>query len=189
LLGWGSPIQSSIRHKSVAMRSTTANRASPLWYRSAFLCCRQNCQFFAGRLPSVAVHDGTRRANLAQDRPHLGSGSLSGARRNSTRAAHPSRKWLVPYRSDTPCGTRCNRTREVCFRATSELAQAHGRRRASSCCSLSMKPTELCCVAAFSTMRSIPYVLVEIDSSWRLPWDPASQRARCCSRDRHCHTR
>ena len=89
-------------------------------------------------------------------------------------------KLLVPYRADTTVERGVTVTREV-LRATSELARAHGA-------------TPLLVVLQFGheaqpeqmlrrrilDNASIPYVFVEIDSSWRLPWDrhPNARAAR-----------
>ena len=80
-------------------------------------------------------------------------------------------KLIVPYRRDTTVERGVRVTQEV-FRATSELARAHGA-------------TPLLVVLQFGREEgpeqvlrrrilddaSIPYVFVDIDSSWRLPWD------------------
>jgi hypothetical protein len=108
--------------------------------------------------------------NLDQDRPHLGPGLVW------LPAKHPSRlssltKLIVPYRTDATVERGVRMTQEV-FRATSELARAHGA-------------TPLLVVLQFGQEEeaekalrrrildnvNIPYVFVDIDSSWRLPWD------------------
>jgi hypothetical protein len=80
-------------------------------------------------------------------------------------------KLLVPYRAGTTVDRGVTVTREV-LRATSDLARLHGA-------------TPLLVVLQFGHEEqpeqmwrrrilddaSIPYVLVEMDSSWRLPWD------------------
>jgi hypothetical protein len=87
---------------------------------------------------------------------------------------------IVPYRADKTVERGVTVTQEV-LRATSELARAHGA-------------TPLLVVLQFGheeqpeqTLRrrilddaGIPYVFVEIDSSWRLPWDrhPNARAAR-----------
>jgi len=77
----------------------------------------------------------------------------------------------VPYRADTTV-ERCVMVTQQVFRATRDLAQAHGA-------------TPLLVVLQFGheegaeqVLRrrildnaSIPYVLIDIDSSWRLSWD------------------
>ena len=108
--------------------------------------------------------------NLDQDRPHLGPGLVWLPAERRPRLSSLA-KLIVPYRADTTVDRGVTVTREV-FRATSELAQAHGA-------------TPLLIVLQFGHEEepeqmlrrrvldeaSIPYVLVEIDSSWRLPWD------------------
>src|SRR5260370_14511203 len=108
--------------------------------------------------------------NLDQDRPHLGPGLVWLPAEQRSRLSALA-KLVVPYRSDTTVERGVAVTQEV-LRATSELARAHGA-------------TPLLVVLQFGheaqaeqMLRrrilgnaSIPYVLVEIDSSWRLPWD------------------
>jgi len=117
--------------------------------------------------------------NLDQDRPHLGPGLVWLPAEQHSRLSSLA-KLLVPYRADTTVERGVTVTREV-LRATSELARAHGA-------------TPLLVVLQFEheaqpeqMLRrrilddaSIPYVLVEIDSSWRLPWDrhPNARAAR-----------
>src|SRR5258708_1195109 len=108
--------------------------------------------------------------NLDQDRPHLSPGLVWLPAEQRSRLSSLA-KLVVPYRADTTVERGVTVTREV-LRATSELAQAH-------------EATPLLVVLQFGheaqpeqMLRrrilddaSIPYVLVEIDSSWRLPWD------------------
>jgi hypothetical protein len=108
--------------------------------------------------------------NLDQDRPHLGPGLVWLPAEERSRLSSLA-KLLVPYRADTTVERGVRVTQEV-LRATSELARAHGA-------------TPLLLVLQFGheerpeqVLRrrilddeSIPYVLIEIDSSWRLPWD------------------
>jgi hypothetical protein len=108
--------------------------------------------------------------NLDQDRPHLGPGLVSLPAEQRSRLASLA-KLIVPYRADATVERGVTVTREV-FRATSELARAHGA-------------TPLLVVLQFGheeqpeqTLRRrilddtcLPYVFVEIDSAWRLPWD------------------
>jgi hypothetical protein len=117
--------------------------------------------------------------NLDQDRPHLGPGLVWLPAEQRSRLSSLA-KLLVPYRADTTVERGVTVTREV-LRATSELARAHGA-------------TPLLVVLQFGheaqpeqmlrrrilDNASIPYVLVEIDSSWRLPWDrhPNARAAR-----------
>ncbi len=108
--------------------------------------------------------------NLDQDRPHLGPGLVWLPAEQHSRLSSLA-KLLVPYRADTTVERGVRVTQEV-LRATSNLVQAHGA-------------TPLLVVLQFGheegpeqVLRrrilddaSIPYVLIDIDSSWRLPWD------------------
>ena len=117
--------------------------------------------------------------NLDQDRPHLGPGLVWMPAQQGSRLSSLL-KLVVPYRADTTVERGVMVTQEV-LRATSELARADGA-------------TPLLVVLQFGheaqpeqmlrrrilDNASIPYVLVEIDSSWRLPWDrhPNARAAR-----------
>jgi hypothetical protein len=117
--------------------------------------------------------------NLDQDRPHLGPGLVWLPAQQRSRLSSLT-KLVVPYRADTTVERGVTVTQQV-LRATSELARAHGA-------------TPLLVVLQFGheaqleqmlrrrilDNASIPYVFVEIDSSWRLPWDrhPNAQAAR-----------
>src|SRR4029077_2510083 len=117
--------------------------------------------------------------NLDQDRPHLGPGLVWLPAQQRSRLSSLV-KLVVPYRADTTVERGVAVTQQV-LRATSELARAHGA-------------TPLLIVLQFGheaqpeqILRrrilddaSIPYVFVEIDSSWRLPWDrhPNAHAAR-----------
>ena len=108
--------------------------------------------------------------NLDQDRPHLGPSLVWLPAEQRSRLSALT-KLIVPYRRDTTVERGVRVTQEV-FRATSELARAHGA-------------TPLLVVLQFGREEgaeqvlcrrilddaSIPYVFVDIDSSWRLPWD------------------
>ena len=108
--------------------------------------------------------------NLDQDRPHLGPGLAWLPAEQHSRLSSLA-KLIVPYRRDTTVERGVMVTQEV-LRATSELARAHG-------------PTPLLVVLQFGQEEgpeqmlrrrilddaSIPYTFVDIDSSWRLPWD------------------
>ena len=117
--------------------------------------------------------------NLDQDRPHLGSGLVWLPPENRSRLASLA-KLLVPYRATSTVDRGVAVTRDV-FRATNELARAHGA-------------TPLLAVLQFGhedqqqqALRrrilddaGLPYVFIEIDSSWRLPWNrhPNARAAR-----------
>ena len=108
--------------------------------------------------------------NLDQDRPHLGPGLVWLPAEQRSRLSSLA-KLIVPFRADTTVERGVLGTREV-FRATSELARAHGA-------------TPLLVVLQFGhesepeqMLRrrilddaNMPYVFVDIDSSWRLSWD------------------
>jgi hypothetical protein len=108
--------------------------------------------------------------NLDQDRPHLGPG-LVWLPAEQRPGLSSLAKLLVPYRADTTVARGVTVTQEV-LRATSELANARGA-------------TPLLVVLQFGHEEQpeqmlrrrilddagIRYVLVELDSSWRLPWD------------------
>jgi hypothetical protein len=117
--------------------------------------------------------------NLDQDRPHLGPDLVWLPAEQRSRLSSLA-KLIVPYRADTTVERGVTVTREV-LRATNELARGQGA-------------TPVLVVLQFGheeqperTLRrrilddaSIPYVFVEIDSSWRLPWDrhPNARAAR-----------
>jgi hypothetical protein len=117
--------------------------------------------------------------NLDQERPHLGPGLVWLPAKQNSRLSSLA-KLVVPYRADTTVERGVTVTQQV-LRATSDLARAHGA-------------TPLLVVLQFwheaqpeQMLRrrildnaSIPYTLVEIDTSWRLPWDrhPNARAAR-----------
>lgn len=117
--------------------------------------------------------------NLDQDRPHLGPGLVWLPAQQRSRLALLT-KLVVPYRTDSTVERGVTVTQEV-LHATSELAQAHGA-------------TPLVVVLQFGQeaapehvlrrrildKANIPYVFVDVDSSWRLPWDrhPNARAAR-----------
>lgn len=108
--------------------------------------------------------------NLDQDRPHLGPGLVWLPAEQHSRLSSLT-KLIVPYRRDSTVERGVSVTQEV-FRATSEMVQAHGA-------------TPLLIVLQFGQEEGpeqalrrrildeggIPYKFVDIDSSWRLPWD------------------
>ena len=108
--------------------------------------------------------------NLDQDRPHLGPDLVWLPAQQRSRLSSLA-KLVVPYRADTTVERGVKVTQEV-LRATSELARAHGA-------------TPLLVVLQFGHEQgpeqvlrrrilddaSIPYMLIDIDSSWRLSWD------------------
>lgn len=108
--------------------------------------------------------------NLDQDRPHLGPDLDWLPPEKRSRLASLA-KLLVPYRANGTVDRGIVVTRKV-FRATNELARAHGA-------------TPLLVVLQFGQEEqperalrrrilddaALPYLFVEIDSAWRLPWD------------------
>jgi len=108
--------------------------------------------------------------NLDQDRPHLGPGLVWLPAQQPSRLSSLT-KLIVPYRADTTVERGVTVT-QIVLRATSDLAQAHGA-------------TPLLVVLQFGheegpeqALRrrildnaNMPYVFVDIDSSWRLSWD------------------
>ena len=117
--------------------------------------------------------------NLDQDRPHLGPRLVWLPPERRSRVASLA-KLLVPYRSDKTVERGVTVTREV-FRATNELARAHGA-------------IPLLVVLQFGNEDQVEqklrrqildevglaYSLIEIDSAWRLPWNrhPNARAAR-----------
>jgi hypothetical protein len=117
--------------------------------------------------------------NLDQDRPHLGPGLVWLPAEQHSRLSSLL-KLVVPYRADKTVERGVAVTQQV-FRATSELARTRGA-------------TPLLVVLQFGDEAQpeqmlrrrildnagIPYVFVEIDSSWRLRWDrhPNARAAR-----------
>lgn len=108
--------------------------------------------------------------NLDDDRPHLSPGLVWQPAEQHGRIASLSRL-LVPYRTDETVGRGVTMTRDV-LRASVNLARAHGA-------------TPIIVVPHFGaeeegerTLRrrildeiQLPYVWIEIDEAWRLPWD------------------
>jgi len=108
--------------------------------------------------------------NLDDDRPHLGPGLVWAPAEPHDRLASLA-TLLVPFRSESTVERGIAVTREV-LRATAALARARGA-------------TPLIVVPHFGseedaerTLRhrildqiGVPYVWVEIDAGWRLPWD------------------
>jgi hypothetical protein len=117
--------------------------------------------------------------NLDQDRPHLGPRLVWLPAEQRSRLASLT-KLIVPFRADKTVERGVTVTREV-LQATSKLAQAHGA--VPLLVVLQFGPEE----QPEQVLRhrvlddgGIPYVFVDIDSSWRLPWDrhPNARAAR-----------
>ena len=108
--------------------------------------------------------------NLDHDRPHLGSGLEWLPPEQRSRLASIA-QLAVPYRSDEAIARGITVTREV-FRATADLAR--GRGAAPLILVPQFGPDE----QAEQALRrrifdeaGLPYLLVQIDAAWRLPWD------------------
>jgi hypothetical protein len=108
--------------------------------------------------------------NLDQDRPHLSPGLVWLPAEQRPRLSSLA-KLIVPYRADTTVERGVTVTREV-LRATSELARARGATPVLVVLQFGREEqAEQGLRRRILDNASIPYVLVEIDSSWRLPWD------------------
>ena len=108
--------------------------------------------------------------NLDQDRPHLGPGLVWLPAQQRSRLSSLA-KLVVPYRADTTVERGVVVTQQV-LHATSELARAHGATPLLVVLQFGheAQPEQMLRRRILDT-ASIPYVLVEIDSSWRLSWD------------------
>jgi hypothetical protein len=117
--------------------------------------------------------------NLDEDRPHLGPGLTPLAPEAKGRLMSLA-KQLVPYRSDATVRRGVAVTREV-LRATIDLVRARGA------VPLIVVPhfgaedeTERALRRTVLDDGGVPYLWVEIDEGWRLPWDrhPNAHAAR-----------
>jgi len=108
--------------------------------------------------------------NLDQDRPHLGPGLVWLPTEQSSRLSSLA-KLLVPYRADTTVERGVMVTQQV-LRAASDLAQAHGAIPLLVVLQFGHEEgSEQVLRRRILDEASIPYALIDIDSSWRLPWD------------------
>jgi hypothetical protein len=108
--------------------------------------------------------------NLDQDRPHLGPGLVWLPPEQRSRLASLA-KLLVPYRSDKTVDRGVTVTREV-FRATNELARAHGAAPLLVVLQFGNEDqVETALRRRVLDDAGLPYLLVNVDSAWRLPWD------------------
>jgi hypothetical protein len=121
--------------------------------------------------------------NLDDDRPHLGPGLIWMPVTEHARLASLARL-VVPYRRDATVENGIRLTRDV-LRATVSLVRSRGA-------------TPLIVVPQFGPEESVervlrerildeaalPYVFVQVDSAWRLPWDrhPNPRAARAIAR-------
>jgi hypothetical protein len=108
--------------------------------------------------------------NLDQDRPHLGPGLVWLPAQQRSRLSSLT-KLIVPYRAGTTVERGVVVTQQV-LRATSDLAQAHGAMPLLAVLQFGHEEgPEQALRRRILDDASIPYVLIDIDSSWRLPWD------------------
>ena len=117
--------------------------------------------------------------NLDQDRPHLGPGLVWLPAQHGSRLASFG-KLFVPYRADATVQRGVNVTRDV-FRATTELALAHGATPLLVVLQFGNEaPPEQMLRSRILDDAGFPYMVIEIDPAWRLPWDrhPDARAAR-----------
>jgi hypothetical protein len=117
--------------------------------------------------------------NLDQDRPHLAPGLVWLPAQQHSRLSSLA-KLIVPYRADTTVERGVMVTQEVLC-ATNELARARGATPVLVVLQFGHESQpEKMLRRRILDNASIPYVLVDIDSSWRLPWDrhPNARAAR-----------
>ena len=108
--------------------------------------------------------------NLDGNRPHLGPGLVWLPAEQRSRLGLLA-KLLVPYRTGATIERGTTMTREV-FCATSELAQARGARPLLVVVQFdNEEAVEEGLRNRILDERCMPYIVVKIDSSWRLPWD------------------
>jgi hypothetical protein len=108
--------------------------------------------------------------NLDQDRPHIGPGLVWLPAQQHSRLLSLA-KLIVPYRADTTVDRGVIVTQEV-LRADNELAQEHGAIPLLVVLQFGREgPPEQMLRRRVLDDASIPYIFVDIDSSWRLPWD------------------
>ena len=117
--------------------------------------------------------------NLDQDRPHLGPGLVWLPAQHGSRLASFG-KLFVPYRADATVQRGVKVTREV-FRATSELARAQGATPLLVVLQFgNEEPPEQVLRRQILDDAGFPYMVIEIDPAWRLPWNrhPDARAAR-----------
>jgi hypothetical protein len=108
--------------------------------------------------------------NLDEDRPHLGPGLVWLSARQRSRLASLA-GLLVPFRRDETVERGVTMTREV-LRATVELANARGAKALTVVPHVGQEsPVEEGIRRRVFDDADVPYVLVEIDERWHLPWD------------------
>jgi len=107
--------------------------------------------------------------NLDDDRPHLGPGLVWLPATPRWRLASMAK--LVPYRSDETIERGITVTREV-LRATTALARGRGATPLIVVPQFGPEePSERTLRRRILDETGVPYVWVEIDAAWRLPWD------------------
>jgi hypothetical protein len=108
--------------------------------------------------------------NLDQDRPHLGPGLVWLPAEQRSRLASLA-KLLVPYRADRTVDRGVLVTQEV-LRATNELARSKGAKPLLVVLQFGREsPPEKTLRRRILDNANIHYLFIDIDSSWRLPWD------------------
>jgi hypothetical protein len=108
--------------------------------------------------------------NLDSDRPHLGPGLVWQPAEQRGRLASLA-ALLVPYRSDETVDRGVSMAREV-LRATQNLAHARGADALVLVPQFGAEaPPEQALRRRVFDDSGVAYELVEIDASWRLPWD------------------
>src|SRR5215472_16392340 len=117
--------------------------------------------------------------NLDQDRPHLGPGLVWLPAEQHSRLSSLT-KLIVPFRADKTVERGVTVTQGV-LRATSELARAHGATPLLVVLQFGQEDgAEQMLRRRILDETNMPYVLVDVDSSWRLSWDrhPNARAAR-----------
>jgi hypothetical protein len=108
--------------------------------------------------------------NLDQDRPHLGPGLVWLPAQQPSRLSSLA-KLIVPYRADRTVDRGVTVTEEV-LRASNELARQRGAIPLLVVLQFGHEgPPEQMLRRRVLDDASIPYIFVDIDSTWRLPWD------------------
>jgi hypothetical protein len=108
--------------------------------------------------------------NLDDDRPHLGPGLVWLPAEQHGRLASIA-KLLVPFRTDETVARGVTVTREV-LRATVDLARARGATPLIVVPQFGPEePAEQALRRRILDGTGLPYVQVEIEAAWRLPWD------------------
>jgi hypothetical protein len=108
--------------------------------------------------------------NLDQDRPHLGHGLEWLPAQHGSRLATFA-KLFVPYRADSTVQRGVKVTREV-FRATTEVARAAGATPLVVVLQFGKEdPPEQALRRWILDDADFPYIVVQVDPTWRLPWN------------------